>query len=90
MLQYYLLSNHAELKDKPRDFFRQKAECVSKNTHVIHINSHMSVFTQSSIVEEILLHCWKQETLVTALIIIIRSASITANKLVGTRSVNLI
>jgi hypothetical protein len=36
LLHQHLVTNHSELKDKPAEFFRCKAENESKTSNVIH------------------------------------------------------
>lgn len=90
LLQQHLLSNHAELKDKPIDFFRRKPECVSKNTHAVHNFTQSARVALETSYELALLTAKKKKSYTAVEAFIIPGALIIAQKMLDTKSVNSI
>jgi hypothetical protein len=90
LLHRQLVTNRAEFKDKPAEFFKRKAENVSKTSNIVHN------FTQSSKVAletsyELSLLAGKNKSAYTATeSVIVSGALITVDKMLDKKSANAV
>ncbi|XP_064413708.1 zinc finger MYM-type protein 6-like [Latimeria chalumnae] len=90
LLQQQFFTNHSELKNKPIDFFRPKAEDMNKTRNVIHTYMQSSKVALETSYEIALLTARAKKAYSTMETLIIPGALIIAEKMLGDKAVNAI